>query len=328
MGFAERDDVRALITVEGERMTSTVNGRSFGCGRLETPRLADLRARMARLGAASGRPTLREVVGDVGRLHADPKNAGAVFQAASQFNLLEMVDYGVTPEEGVGIYQYDKTQGPICAIACGAGTIYRNYFAPVAGGRGQTADRQIDCLADLGAALGNDRGQLWSMANGYALVSGAGRAHINRALAAADPGRIDALRGLLRIGLHHDVEVTLPGAGHRVTQIYGSALPVAYGGGPVDEWAPFARLVLDASYEATLLAAAIDARASGNATVFLTLLGGGVFGNPPRWILDAIDRGLHAAQAMGAGPLDVAIVSYGSPRSDVQALAAAWNARA
>ncbi|MCK5683507.1 hypothetical protein KAJ27_05280 [bacterium] len=54
-----------------------------------------------------------------------------MFQVASQFNLLEMVSPGVTPEEGVGRYEHDHTQGPACAIACGVGTIYRNYFEAI-----------------------------------------------------------------------------------------------------------------------------------------------------------------------------------------------------
>jgi len=72
-----------------------------------------------------------------------------------QFNLLEMASPSVTPEQGVGIYEHDHTQGPACAIAAGAGTIYRNYFARVKGQIGQAASNQIDCLADIGAALGN-----------------------------------------------------------------------------------------------------------------------------------------------------------------------------
>ena len=38
---------------------------------------------------------------------------------------------GSTPEMGVTGYVNDRTQGPCCAIACGAGTVYRNYLAPV-----------------------------------------------------------------------------------------------------------------------------------------------------------------------------------------------------
>ena len=56
------------------------------------------------------------------------------------------------PEDGVDRYEYDRTQGPACAIACGAGTIYRNYFVPIDGDIGQTAHRQLNGLADLAAA--------------------------------------------------------------------------------------------------------------------------------------------------------------------------------
>jgi hypothetical protein len=50
------------------------------------------------------------------RMHRLPENAGALFQVASQFNLLEMVSPSVTPEDGVTRYQDDHTQGPACAI--------------------------------------------------------------------------------------------------------------------------------------------------------------------------------------------------------------------
>jgi hypothetical protein len=89
-----------------------------------------------------------------------------------------MVSPGVTPEQGVSRYQNDPTQGPACAIAAGAATIYRNYFAPVDGGQGQTADRQLDGLSSLGEALSEalDKpvSELWSMQNGYALCGRAG----------------------------------------------------------------------------------------------------------------------------------------------------------
>ena len=64
------------------------------------------------------------MTGDVRALHGAPEHANALFQVASQFNLLEMVGPEVTPEDGVTRYQGDKTQGPACAIAAGAATIY------------------------------------------------------------------------------------------------------------------------------------------------------------------------------------------------------------
>ena len=40
----------------------------------------------------------------------------------------------------------------MCTVAAGAGTIFRNYFAPVDGQPGQREDRQIDCLREIGVA--------------------------------------------------------------------------------------------------------------------------------------------------------------------------------
>ena len=52
-----------------------------------------------------------------------------------------------------------------------------------------------------------------------------------------------------------------------------------------------AQCVLDATYEATLWAAAIEqAEGRGSGKVYLTFIGGGVFGNDQRWIDGAIAR--------------------------------------
>ena len=141
------------------------------------------------------------MVADVQDLHIDAANAGALFQVASQFNLLEMVSPGVTPEQGVGIYENDRTQGPACAIAAGAGTIYRNYFAPTNGQIGQSEENQLDCLTDLGEALGNSGNRLWKMRNGYALPSQSGLLEITERLKACSESEIEKLRLLLRIGI-------------------------------------------------------------------------------------------------------------------------------
>ena len=308
MGFVEEspEQVRSLLRLEGTTLHSTVNGARIGCGRLSVPSLHELRA-LDRPNTG-GPSRVSEIVGDVGALHREPSAAGALFQAASQFNLLEMVSPRVTPEAGVGGYSHDKTQGPACAIACGGGTIYRNYFADVDGQTGQTADRQIDCLADLERELGPG---LWDMQNGYALASEDGLHTLNARLAGADEAERDRLRGLLRIGIQHDVQVL--GTEHSVTQVYGSALPVAYGRPPAHLWEPFARLILEASYEATLRAARIWQAEPA----YLTLLGGGVFGNASSWIEDAIVRAVERVPGV-----DVRIVSYGSSSSTARAVVA------
>jgi len=310
-GFREEspEQVRKNLVVEGNRLKSLVNGKSFICGTLTTPSLAELRQQVAAVASPAGRLKMHSIVGNVQSMHTDPANAKAIFQVASQFNLLEMVGPQVTPERGVGIYEHDRTQGPACAISAGAGTIYRNYFVEVNGQIGQTADKQIDCLADLGAALGNDNSRLWKMKNGYALPTQPALAEISSRLQAADKADFDCLRGLLRIGVHSQVEVTLDNAGHLVSQAYCSALPVAYSGISSRHWESFARLVLEAAYEATFCAAIVNAQQNGCRRLFLTSLGGGAFGNDKEWILDAIRR---AATLYSSYDLEVYIVSYGS----------------
>ena len=152
-------------------------------------------------------------------MHQRPENAGALFQVASQFNLLEMVSPGVTPEQGVTRYEQDHTQGPACAITCGAATIYRNYFAPVDGRQGQTETRQFDGLYEVGVSLscatGRTVGSLWDMKNGYALCSRAGLDAISQHIEALGGDDVDALRGKLWITPQH--------RGHRCT---GGTTPV------------------------------------------------------------------------------------------------------
>ena len=169
-GFREEspDQVRKNISVDGETLKSHVNGREFVSGVLETPSLQELRGRVHSKELNAGKISVREIISNVQHLHADDTNSGALFQVASQFNLLEMVSPDVTPEHGLDGYEYDLTQGPACAIAAGAGTSYRNYFAEVNGQIGQSADNQINCLIDIGEALGNSGNRLWEMRNGYA----------------------------------------------------------------------------------------------------------------------------------------------------------------
>jgi hypothetical protein len=303
------------LRVEDGRLHSLVNGASWSVGTLELPTLAELREAEAEGDGHRGRLRVSNVVGDVGWMHLQPEYEGALFQVASQFNLLEMVSPGVTPEDGVGRYEQDLTQGPACAIAAGAATMYRNYLVPVGGRAGQTRDRQIDCLAGVGellaARLQRPVGSLWQMRNGYALCSREGLAAIGRYLDTAGPEAVDALRAALMIGLHSDVEVTEERAGSppSVSQAFCSALPVAYGNEPGVAWAPFATLVLEAAYEATLWAALANARAGVSDIVLLTRLGGGAFGNADAWIDAAMTRALDLVRDLD---LDVRLVSYGS----------------
>lgn len=315
-GFKELGygDTQAALSVVDGKLRSIHSERVCSVGELETPSLSELRERTRDLVRAGGGDVrVSNLQGDVRRLHTQPLNNSALFQVASQFNLLEMVGPDVAPEDGVTRYQQDRTQGPACAIAAGAATIYRNYLMPLKGGTGQASGRQVDCLADLGKALARNGAPLWQMRNGYALCSQEGLAVIDALLASSSSEEVDDLRGLLRIGVHSAVEATESSTpGQRVTQALCSALPVAYTTISPTQWKQFATLVLEAAYEATLLAALLNRERTGCPTVFLTSLGGGAFGNEQAWIDGAMARAFETVRGC---ELDVRVVTFGAAQS-------------
>ncbi|MBX3274946.1 MAG: hypothetical protein KF729_32075 [Sandaracinaceae bacterium] len=310
-GFAEGDydATRARFALEGETLVSRANGRRFGVGRFSTPSLESLRERVVGARPGALRVT-HEVIGDALELHAQPENEGALFQVASQLNCLEFADPREIPENGVTDYAHDPTQGPACALAAAAATVFRNYFVEVGGQRGQRRDRQIDNLAELRARLG-DAGQLVDVRNGYTFSSPERLRALGAALAGVDR---EALMGALRVGLQRGVEVTFarrftpPDTPRRVSQVFCSALSCGYASGSLEEWRPLATLVLDGAYEATLWAAALDAEeGAGSGKVWLTFLGGGAFGNDKAWIGHAIGRALARAEHVA---LDVRVAHF------------------
>ena len=159
--------------------------------------------------------------------------------------MLEMVGPQGMPEHGVGRYAGDPTQGPACAMAAGAATIYRNYLVPVGDQIGQTESCQLDGFAALdnclAQSLGCDPQALWTIRNGYALFKPDAVRKMSATVAALDDQRRDALKQLLCIGLHWDVEVTDSAAspGPHVSQAFCSALPISYNQHGHGYWAPF-----------------------------------------------------------------------------------------
>ena len=140
IGFNEsKEAIYKNITLKDGVLKSKVNNKSYHYGTLETPTLKELREEVAKSNSKKDKLKLQAIQADVKVLHLDKNNENTLFQVASQFNLLEMVRANVSPEEGIDIYEYDKTQGPVCAICCGAGTIYRNYFVELDGQVGQSA---------------------------------------------------------------------------------------------------------------------------------------------------------------------------------------------
>jgi NADH dehydrogenase FAD-containing subunit len=117
--------------------------------------------------------------------------------------------------------------------------------------------------------------------------------------------------------LQWNTEVTISSNGQEVSQAYCSALPVAYSTVKQHYWKDFAILILEATYEATFYAALRNYEETGNNKLFLTLVGGGAFGNEMSWILHAIEK---AASKFKNTPLDVSIVCYGRSKPLVKRL--------
>lgn len=322
-GFRESSYERTQkrFALEGHRLRSLENNRLFTIGEFSTPSLAELREK-AHTMAKPGRPRIsHQVTGDALLLHSQPENAGALFQVASQFNCLEFPGPRSVPEDGVTGYAMDSTQGPACSLAAAAATVYRNYLVPLGGQEGQTRERQIDNLSGLADAL-DTRGRFWRVENGYVFSTTEDLAALRAAM--ADHER-EELLSAVRIGLHRQVGVTfsdrftpiLEGE-PIVSQAFCSAVSCAYSGISTEEWKELATLVLDATYEATLLAAAIDAaEGKGSGKVWLTLVGGGVFGNEMAWITSAIRRALLATQDLD---LDVRVAHFRSKNAQVERL--------
>lgn len=313
-GFKEGNyqETKSKLIFEHNSLYSRANQKRFDLGQFELAQLQDLRHRVITSHATdpsnvqTNSPLIRGISADAYRLHCSPETNGAVVQVASQFNLLEMAAPSVSPEDGVTRYQHDHTQGPACALAAGPATLFRNYGIWVNSQQGQTSGQQVNTLHDIIAVLDI---QGIEMRNGYAMIDTDGLYDLSKKMKGITEVRREELKGLLKVGVHWNTVVTATGApdGQKVTQVFCSALPIAYNKNRApDLWEPLARLVLEACYEATILVGVLNAQATGNPRVYLTRVGGGVFGNDGNWIDSAIEKALDKARG---APLDVILVS-------------------
>ena len=321
VGFKETSyqETKEKLKVQDNKLHSLVNGKSYEIGEFELLSLKALRERVKPYKNKKYQRDINKikiVKGDVQEFLRSENNNYSLFQVASQFNMLEMMNPSITPEDGITRYQYDKTQGPACAIAAGAATIYRNYFVPNGDLVGQNSTKQLNGLKKIGEYLSNvlkvPVSKLWKVQNGYVLFTNEGISKINEHLKFLDDSQIDAIKSKLLIGLHHDVEITKYDNPNKiiVSQAFCSAIPISYN--PVGDtfWEPFSCLILEAAYEATLLAGVLNAQEKGSNTIFLTLLGGGAFGNKEEWIIPSIEEALKKVSNFD---LDIRIVIYDEP---------------
>jgi hypothetical protein len=302
--FVRAGPAKAFAFDEDGFATLRIEGHAWHAGRFGTPTIAELRRR-AKGAAAGGRLRLWVLDGagaatDVGGLQATAPEA-TLFQAASQFNCLESPGPYVTP---VTSYFRDPTQGPRASISAFPGTLLRHYAAPRSDGKRfvQTDDDQLDLLAD---AFGPEVARVQS---GYLM------GHNVR-----DPGALvaalEANFESIRIGVHEGVQVVL---GHdfygsvrdserrRIAQVFTSTVAAGGYGGSSFRGADFetaCRQLLRAAYLGTLLAAA----GLRQRYAVLTLIGGGVFGNPIPLIWDSIRWACAESEPLLSRDLDVIV---------------------
>ena len=316
-GFRESGypTVKKKLVLEGQELVSQENNRRFPVGEFSTPSLGELRQKVCENVSASEGRVLKithVAVRDIYATHQEAQYAGATFQVASQFNCLEFVSPGVIPESGVTGYALDHTQGPACSLACPAATVYRNYFARTPkGNEGQRKDDQINNLDGLEELVDNKTNGFWGTKNGYTNSTATKLATFNELCEAGKWEREDLLAAL-KIGLHLDVEVIRThedqNSVQRVNQAFCSGISISYSNAGPSDWETVARIVLDATYEATLLATSLNAASGkGSNIALLTFIGGGVFGNDMSWICDSIGRACAIAAHYD---LDVRIAHY------------------
>jgi hypothetical protein len=304
-------------------LTSTANNRTFNVGRFSVRNLPSFSHVLEHRSATPG--TLHIIRGEgwlgenscicnVLETQSLPEFDGATFQAASNFNCLEYAAFGGIALLGVTNYVYDYTQGPYCALAAGAGPVYRNYFVPHADGTIGQLTKEIELLANT--AIGR------FVQHGFPVLGTVDLA----AVAGADWDDLDQFR----VGPHENLEVTtrttrgsedlvtegIP-RGQIVHQVYAAFLWFEELVERNETSLRIARQLLIAQYRATVLAAwEMSAKYPGRAgsrRLVLTAVGGGWFGNPRELIAGAV---LAAEDLIRQSGLEVYFVCYDSKDFD------------
>jgi len=300
---------------DGTALLRNAAGRTYRAGRFSTPTLSELWAsarnavstssaqasERARLSVLQGWHTLT----DIGSLQASAPS-GVLFQVASQFNCLEAIGPRVAP---VVAYLTDPTQGPRASISALPGTLLRHYRAPRPDGSRfeQSHAEQLNLLSD-------------AIDPSTRIVSG----YLQRRRIGDPSALADALEQKfeqIRVGVHDDVDVLFGHAWNgrviepdkTIAQVFTSTIAQgAYGStSQLDVFLRIRQSLLRAAYLGTLLAAI----ALGKHTAVLTLIGGGVFGNPHTEIWNAILWALDELGPVGSS-LHVIVNLHGQPLQD------------
>eukprot|EP01127_Copromyxa_protea_P012213 TRINITY_DN3159_c0_g1_i1.p1 TRINITY_DN3159_c0_g1~~TRINITY_DN3159_c0_g1_i1.p1 ORF type:complete len:552 (+),score=76.16 TRINITY_DN3159_c0_g1_i1:185-1657(+) len=278
-------------------LVNSITGKRYGVGKLSLISIYDLYSTVTNVPPVQKRRKIPPIelitcldkesirFVDVAHLQAMPENRNAVFQIASNFNGVEGATESFSPGSPNYCTNYhgDRTQGPAASISCGAGAIYR-VFAPFYGPTvdpsewHQTKDVQMNFLSSLKDHFPTE--------NGYVIYSG------NEPKFPKKRGKKwYRLLGQYNVCLHRDQQVTLghrTAAGYeivtdpnqRVDQVCCAAVNMIQGASgcknnQLDKKQDKMKFILQAAYDGTYLAALANHRKK----IYLTLIGGGAFGN-------------------------------------------------
>jgi len=302
-------DIMGLVSVDEDKdgfltLNSCVNEQSFKIGKFRTMAVKEFHVHPPKKGASfnlvigNGLETREFHKIDVGALQANPANRGATFQVASNFNCLEFVDKKGSAAQGITKYIWDYTQGPAASISAAPGTLYRNYFVEHTPEPGRTKYKgQLEAQINL-----LDRIPLIPVKNGYvAFETDEDWMKLKTAnfdfqdfgdIKVGNQTLVQVTSGLKRNGM---IEMCTD-KNQVINQVFTAAMNM---GGVVGIWAKdplpekVARFILGGAYRGTILSAIHNSRTLPDSFVgknkcFLTMIGGGVFGNDFEWILDAI----------------------------------------
>ena len=301
-GFREsRDSVYSNIEVnktdEGNIVYDKVNGKKWNSGIFQVLNFDQIPKHPKRGGGklhiirGNGSKAANFYLVDVLSSQGHPSNDGATYLAASNFNALEFVSSGQTAANGISGYPYDRTQGPYCAIACGPSILYRNYFVSVPGSRsiGQFS-KEINLLEDTPIKV----------VHGYAKISKSDSKDLQKS------GFDFTNLSKYKVASHKNCQVTMtqkdgqfvavepengkqPQIAHHV---YAAAFNLN-GDVCVDNFTiKITESLIYAQYRNTILCAWDNSiqypGREGSNKLYLTILGGGVFGNPIELICEQI----------------------------------------
>ena len=246
---------------------------------------------------------------DVAYIQSLTENEGCMFQAASNFNGIETISEYSYPDADSFVTDYidDMTQGPAASISAGAGAISRvllPFYDAEKGAHewGQTKTQQVEMLADVS--------EYFTVKNGYIVQNGSektvdadlscqeNRDLVNKVkvLVHVDEEVVYGPRELMKeaitcIGKDDDNEASRTQPNHKICQVFCAAMNMGQGesgfkNAGIEGSGVKAKLLLEAAYRGTYLAAIRH----GCPKLFLTLIGGGVFGNSQTAIMDIIEK--------------------------------------